>query len=317
MNQAANILLRRAPLLAVLWLLGVVSTVRADGASDGVMPNGARVDRLVHELGATQFAARHAAEAELLTQSRAALPTLMRYRDADDPEIRERVRRIIQRIKTNPATVPEAIFAFDKDPEFTSFTRMRVYWDAQMKAWQADAQVTTENDDPETSATGGSFYQSFVPHTNRIAAIAVQVYSFYDKEGWLAVDVYEDVAGEPSDYVLARAFVKTQKRGPASPHVFIVFDIPDIVVTPGQPHWFRFHDLSGITNHGLTIKRDAYPEGRYMQVGRRGESDRTSRRDAKFRIIAACGPVPLLRTATSEEQSSLRLLRTVPSGSGP
>ncbi|MBT3294887.1 MAG: hypothetical protein HN919_07630 [Verrucomicrobia bacterium] len=314
MNKTADILLRRAPLLVVLWLLGAAATARADSASDGTVPIGNRVDRIVRELGANQFAVRHAAEAKLLTQSRAALPALMRHRDSDDPEVRERVRRIIQQIKMNPATVPEAIFAFDKDPQFTSFTKMRVYWDAQMKAWQADAQVTTKNDDPETSATGGSFYQSFVPHTNRIAAIAVQVYSFYDKEGWLAVDVYEDVAGKPSDYVLTRAFLKTQKRGPASPHVFIVFDVPDIDVTPGQPHWFRFRDLSKITNHGLTIKRDAYPEGRYMHVDQRSETDRTSARDAKFRIIASCGPVPLLHAATEEEQASLQSLRSVPGG---
>jgi hypothetical protein len=314
MNQTTDILLRLFPLLATLWLLGASATAWADGASDGGTPGGNRVDRLVHALGANEFADRQAAQTQLLAQARAALPTLMRYCDSDDPEVRERVQRIIQRIKTNPATVPEAIFAFDKDREFTSSRAMRGYWDAQMKAWQEAAQVTTANDGDEASATDGSFYQSFVPLTNRIAAIAVQLYSFYDREGWLAVEVYEDVAGEPSDYILTRAYVKTQKRGPASPHVFIVFDVPDIAVTPGRPHWFRFHDLSKITNHGLTIKRDAYREGRYTRSARRGETDSTPGRDAKFRIIAACGPVPLLHAATDEEQASLLPLRSVPSG---
>ena len=316
MNQIADILLHRVSLLAALWLLGASATARADGASDGGMSIGSRVDRLVHALGGNEFADRQAAETQLLAQSRAVLPALMRYCDSDDPEVRERVRRIVQRIKMNPATVPEAIFAFDKDREFTSSRARRGYWDAQMKAWQEAAQVTTANDGDDASATDGSFYQSFVPHTNRIAAIAVQLYSFSGREGWLAVEVYEDVKGEPSDYVLTRAYVKTQKRGPAAPHVFIVFDVPDIAVTPGQIHWFRFHDLSKITNHGITTKWDAYPEGRYTQSSPRSKGNSMPGRDAKFRIIAACGAVPLLHAATDEEQASLQPLRAVPGGSG-
>jgi hypothetical protein len=135
---------------------------------------------LIQKLSGRRFADRDAAEKILIKQPRTALPELMKYQSSDDPELAERIRRITRRIKEDPANIPEAFFSFVDGAEFTSYVAMQAYWDEAMKTWETTAIVGAKNDNSaDTSATGGSFAQSFIPHTNRISAIAVQLYLPY------------------------------------------------------------------------------------------------------------------------------------------
>lgn len=61
-------------------------------------PIRARVEHLVSELGAPDYDRRESAEKELIQIGRPGLGLLIGFRDSEDPEIRERVRRILDAI---------------------------------------------------------------------------------------------------------------------------------------------------------------------------------------------------------------------------
>lgn len=72
----------------------ILLTVLASAAS--AAPK--EVVKLIDQLGAPSFKQRQAAEEELKKQPKSILPLLREYENSPDPEIRARVRRIIQRI---------------------------------------------------------------------------------------------------------------------------------------------------------------------------------------------------------------------------
>lgn len=287
-------------LLTPVFCAGAQSNVLTESLRDVAVYDAGQIDMLIRKLGDARFPEREAAEKKLRGQPRDALPLLMKHQNTDDPEIAERVHRIVMHIKRNADNIPKTVFAFQKEPTFTSFNEMRIFWDDAMATWETKAVVAAKSDNvKDTSATGGSFAQSFVPHTNRISAVAVQLYLLHDREGWLSLEVCEDDNGLPGKYILARTMLKTRKAGPAPPHVFVVFDIPDIEIRPEQTYWLRFVDKEHITNHGLSVGRDAYTEGKYLSLDSTAPVA-VSDRDAKFRIISRCDPVPLFYALTKE-----------------
>jgi hypothetical protein len=60
----------------------------------------ARIDLLIKQLGSEQFAEREAAERELAGYGEQALPALRRAARSRDPEVRQRAKDLLQRIKS-------------------------------------------------------------------------------------------------------------------------------------------------------------------------------------------------------------------------
>jgi hypothetical protein len=269
--------------------------------------NEERIVKLIAQLGAARFEDRQAAEQELKKESRAALSALWKHRESPDPEIAMRVQNIIKHIKANPGAIPEAFFAFDRKPELDLPNKKKAYWDAAMNAWYSNAVVAARNDTAkDTSGTSGSFAQRFVPHTDRIGAIAFPLYIYEQKEGWLRLEVCDDDNGRPGAYVLARVWLLAHRNGLAAPHVFVVFDIPDVEVDPKQTYWFKFEDTQQMTQFVISHQKDVYPEGHLLIYHPDGKIlPFSSGSDAMFRIISKCGPVPLLHPATGAELKTL------------
>mgnify|MGYP001611677678 FL=1 len=90
------------PMTAVLLSSGIASlpgeNQHPPPGVGGADQDLSRVDALVKQLGASEYNVRSAAEESLRKFTDSILPVLEKHRDSDDPEVRPRIRRIIEHI---------------------------------------------------------------------------------------------------------------------------------------------------------------------------------------------------------------------------
>jgi len=265
-----------------------------------------KIDALVAQLGGEKFAQREAAEKELKEYGREILPLVRKHENSDDPEIKMRVGRIIEYVRSNPACIPQVVYVFDIKPDEPN-AKVFVRLEKEMKAWRLKAAVAVSHT-KGTSTRSGAFAQSFIPRCNSIKAIETGAFATQSGSGWVCLDVRADQGGMPGAHVLSRAWVRIEKSTPGRPDLCLVFDIPDIAVEADKTYWITFsehldpaQDHGNLTNHKYANNR-AYADGKYLRQGRQTPYDN---RDAVFSIISECESVPLLRKATDEEKKKL------------
>lgn len=96
------------------------------GASEGD-PLAGRVDALIDDLGSGSFQTREAATAELLSIGIPALPALTQSRPQGDPEVRQRIRMISQRLAQDDLEAKiEAFLSEEKDSYLPGWNYARV-----------------------------------------------------------------------------------------------------------------------------------------------------------------------------------------------
>jgi hypothetical protein len=258
------------------------------------------IENLLTQLGGEGFRTRKAAELAMKELPREALPELQQvYETTDDPEIKVRLGRIIQHIMTSPGKIPTAFKVLDIENH-------RAFKNAAA-SWQETQTIATLHTNGN-AGTGGDFAQSFVPRCETIAAIEVCTYALSDGYGWMRLDLVLDDAGNPSDTVLARSWVKISKDHKFPHGGYVLHDFPDTPVKPDQRYWIIYYDYpdeganATFLNFGLSIKEDAYPGGNLW----RAQSQTPSKvEDVKFRIYSKSVPFMPYRTPTEEELKSL------------
>lgn len=262
--------------------------------------------RLIRQLGDEQFRARETAEAELKKRGRAALPILAKFEGSDDPEIKDRVKRVIRHIKLDPSCVPQDFFVFDSVGTAPP-PNPQARWDEVMNPWYEKATISASHT-RGPAGTGGPFAQSFVPHAGQIQAVALGCYPANFAVGWVSLEVREDAKGKPSNFVLTRSWVRIEKGCPEPHSSYLVFDIPDVDVKAEQTYWLVFAEYADkgsehptITNWGLSTD-GSFAEGHLIR-GVVGEP--SNEEDARFKIISKCTPIPLLRKADENEMKTL------------
>jgi len=292
---------------AAVLLAAVLELMGQRAAGD---PEKEGVTALIRQLGNDAFKVREAAEKELKQCSRTVLPALREHERSPDPEIKERVRRVIRFIGSDPSKIPQNFFAFDAMAELSYQERNR-RWNDTMNSWYEKATITAGN---TNGMTGGGFCaQSFIPHCEQIQAVSLQSYPISHGWGWLCLEVREEAKELPSDFVLARCWIRVEKKCPAQHSAYLVYDLPDFQVQAEKSYWLVFIEYpdkdsphGSITNCGLSSNSD-YAEGKMT----RNLHDRPlENEDAKFLIISKCVQVPFVHKAGEEE------LKTLPAEAG-
>lgn len=252
--------------------------------------------RLIRQLGAARFHERQEAERQLKDQSRAALGAL---RDAlngtDEPEVRMRLKRIIEHLISDVSKIPQGYWALNA-------TQSGAY-DQLAKDFRDRSSTSAANTAGE-SGTSGAFAQSFIPRCRTISSIEVCTYPLSDAFGWMRLDLCSDRNGVPGN-VLARSWVRIPKDHAFPPCEYVYHDIPDQPVDPTGVYWLVYVDFpdrgsnATLINYGLSFNRDDYPDG---MLWRSPEDAPKRTEDVKFRVFSSNPDVhPAYRKATEEE----------------
>lgn len=272
--------------------------------------NAEKVGALIRQLGAGDYKSRVAAETALRECSRDVLPILRKFQDANDPEVRERVRAVIKHIQIDPSHIPQSVFVFDA-PADPNAMPSGASWNNALSTWH-DKVTIAANHVKGNAGTSGAFSQSFIPHCKQIKAVELQTYPIgVNARGWLRLDVMEDENGMPGNYVLARSWLRIEKNCPARHSSFVVYGIPSVEVQPDKVYWLAFSEYVDadsperyMTNYGLSLQNE-FPEGKLLRQSPGSVSTPSENEDAKFRIISECGPAPMLHKATEKELENL------------
>ena len=266
------------------------------------------LERLVRQLGAEKFAERQQAEHELKALSREPLDSLRKVlRDSGDPEIRVRLERIVEHIVSDTSKIPQAYRVFTAT-ERGSFGPLA-------QDFRGRSSVAVSNT-VGNSGTSGNFAQSFIPKCKTVSSIEVCTYASSDAFGWMCLDLCEDNNGAPG-YVLARSWVRIPKNHNFPHGEYVCHDIPDQSVKPAGTYWLvcvGFPDPEskvGMSNYGLSFRRDDYPDGMLWRAGGGGPK---KDEDVKFRVFSSSpeshpayrkASELELKTAPSEEQKMI------------
>ncbi|MBN4074104.1 HEAT repeat domain-containing protein [bacterium AH-315-E10] len=265
---------------------------------------------LIKELGDDSFRVRVAAEKKLMRSNREALPFLRQVEHSDDPEVRQRARRIMIHILNNPNNIPQKVYIL-KAPKNLNYRDRQAHWKSAMDAYNLSIKIATSHTEGKSS-TSGNFFQSFLPKSKRIEAVAVHVYPVSSGWGWLRLDIYEDNNGRPAKAVLVRCWVRVNKNTRAPHNTYMVFDIPDLDVKPDQTYWLGYSEYRdaasnnrSITNYGISTNKDYYKDG--VLIRNKRTNNPSILQDVHFKIIKKTGKVkaPLMQTATEAERKTL------------
>jgi hypothetical protein len=260
-----------------------------------------QVERLVHDLSEGNYKMRVAAEDGLKKSSRGALPTLKQYETSRDPEVRERIRNVVEFIRTDPGQIPEKVFTFNSIPHET--------WISDVEQWTASAKACAKNLDGHNGAAG-SFAQSFVPRCQTIQAVKLAVYPIGNGGGWICLDVREDEQGHPGKYVLGRSWVHVNQSFSVPPTAFTVFNLPEMTVNENATYWLCFAEFPDVGRNRESITNHLFSDDNPYADGLEWRHDYQPSRgtDAVFTVFSqAKEPPQMIRPATDEE------LKTLPS----
>ncbi len=195
---------------------------------------------------------------------------------------------------------PTTYYAFRKEVKRAEWTTIFDKWHSQCVTGGANLQGRAGG-----NMTG--FAQSFVPHREKIAAVALCVYPV-SGIGWIRLDVCRDENNAPSHEVLSRTWLRVDAGCPVSHYGFMVFDIPDIEVEPQRKYWLTYLEFlskdspsGSLSNLGRSINND-YVEGQLMSMH---EFAPSLDRDARFQIISSCPTIPWLRSLADAERELL------------
>ncbi len=282
-------------ILTFILTLAITAAFAADPATN-------RIRTLVKQLGADTHSAREKAQAELLAMPRTVVPVLREFENINDPEIRERLRAVITTILTDPSRVSQTIWTHRDSVPATTLAA-RTAWNETFAKWIQEGKVSLCETNGR-SATSGSFAQSFIPHSRQLSAIAVQAYPLSSALGWVSLDLRPDKEGRPDNSVLARAWLRIEKR--CAPHgSFAVFQLPEITLEPEKLHWFVFteHPDSGEPSRSLTNHRfDSNADKPELQMLRPNGMRQGC---AHFLLLTTSPPPPWLREANESEKKTV------------
>lgn len=294
----------------LVMMLGIGAALAVQAAPDVDPAKPGEVDQLVAQMGAPSFAERQRADDRLRAGSRALRPLLEQHRDHPDPEVRMRVRRIIDHLRWSPEKVPQAAWVFS--PKGSN------EWAAALEKWrQEPAKMEFEQTVGDTTELEyGELQfaaQSFVPTNPVIRAVEIGIQPPDQADTWwFLVEIREGNVNKPGSYVLSRTWLRTELSAPVSTLNSLVVPLPETPVTPGAFHWIVYAAFRGPAPARLVAlpvrfsKADTYPEGRLLANGYR-----QGRGDLQFRLWSTCPPVPETRAATVEERAVLPDMRPI------
>jgi hypothetical protein len=256
-----------------------------------------RVRALVRQLGADTFKEREAAQKELSTLPRTALPILREFENTKDPEIKDRLQTAIHAILTDTSRIPQKFFVH-RNPTCGNTVTSRKDWLAHTAEWLAASKISLCQTNGR-SASGGHFAQSFTARAPQLRAVAVQTYPIGAADGWLSLDLRADNNGKPDTGVLARSWLRLEKR--CAPHgSFAVFTFPETALDNGKPYWFTLvehpadNGSRSMTNHRLDLNNTTDD----MRIlGRKG--------CASFILLTDSPEPSWLREATEDERKTI------------
>jgi len=273
--------------------------------AQGQADDPASISSLIRDLGSQDFATRNHAEEKLMSYPRTILPALEKQSDTDDPEVRDRVKRIIHHIKWSPLKIPCSVWFLEKESA-------RLWYEPKAE-WRRSAIATVEHlyNKEKTPAVGNyeSVAQSFVPMTTNITAIELEIYPMGEYDAWFRVDLCADRSGGPDSYILSRAWIRADSAFPTGQYMLMPFDIPDVTVTSNKTYWIVFTGVTGPTSRAsnpfpaMFSGQDKRNGGQCLvlssgKIEPRGDS-------LHFRILSSCPKIPLLRAASKSEEKAV------------
>lgn len=290
---------------AILGGLAGLAIVLTVWAQETVPPTPAEAEGLIRQLGAKSFRERREAEARLKQGSRELLVLLEAQRESDDPEVRERVTRVIDFLMTSPAAIPSLRLAMPARPDVGS-EDCKAEWNAALAKWRAEAKAAAANDEADGRGfmvSAGPFTQSFVPRAEKLAALELYARVDHNRSGWLMVELRPDRDTRPGPAILGRAWLYLPRNSLAREECRLLFDLPDAKVKADEPCWFvvqQFPDEgdSGAWCQFRATARNNYGEGQMLTLQRQ---PRVNNQDVVFRLYSEAPALPLCGPAVKAQ----------------